>query len=46
MLNTMCVSGIGIMFAIFLGFGLTLDFPIGICMLEAYFYNKSIGPKK
>jgi len=37
MLNTICVYGIGIMFAIFFGFGRTRDLPMGMCILEAYF---------
>lgn len=40
----MWVSGIGIIEEIFFGFGLILDFPIGICMLEAYLSKSSIGP--
>jgi len=35
----------GIIDEIFFGFGLILDFPIGICILEAYLYKSSIGPK-
>ena len=34
------------MFAIFLGLGRTRDFPIGMCMFDAYFYNIYIGPNE
>ena len=45
MLNTIWVSGMGIMLAMLLGFGRTLLLPIGMCMLEAYFSSTSMGPK-
>ncbi len=34
----------GMILAIFFGFGRVLDFPIGMCMFDAYFYSTSIGP--
>ena len=44
-LKIRCVSGIGIIDAMFFGLLLTLPFPMGICIFEAYFSSKSIGPK-
>lgn len=34
------------MLAIFFGLGRMRDFPIGMCMFDAYFYSTSIGPNE